>query len=389
MIAKMRNIGEACTAANRFLVAESVADEFAEKLAAKLGAMKVGRGTEEDVKVGPLIDDDQRGEGRRAGGRCARQGRQAVLGGTGATARATSTSRRCSPACRDDARLLREEIFGPVAPSIASTTRRRRSRRPTTPSTASSPTSSRRDIKRAFRVVRGPRDRHGRPQPGHRLQPRRAVRRRQGVRLRPRGRPARASTSTSRSSTWRWRCDRSRGPCASARRLVRGGGGGRAAGARRDGARHRRRRRSAVGAHGAAQGARRPRRRASSPTTRAARAASWPRTRAGARFHWHAAQRQVRLEGPVERLADVESDAYFAARRSAAACSAWASRAGQRHPRRADLDAACAAASDVRYPGERSRARRTGAATGFVRTRSSSGRAAQPAARPHPARPHG
>ena len=60
VIAKMRNIGEACTAANRFHVAESVQDEFTEKLAAKLGAMKVGRGTEADVKVGPLIDGTQR-----------------------------------------------------------------------------------------------------------------------------------------------------------------------------------------------------------------------------------------------------------------------------------------------------------------------------------------
>ena len=60
VIAKMRNIGEACTAANRFHVADAIADEFAEKLAAKLGEMKVGRGTEDGVKVGPLIDATQR-----------------------------------------------------------------------------------------------------------------------------------------------------------------------------------------------------------------------------------------------------------------------------------------------------------------------------------------
>src|ERR1700710_1240880 len=60
VIAKMRNIGEACTAANRFHVAGSVADEFAEKLAGKLGSMKVGRGTDDGVEVGPLIDDNQR-----------------------------------------------------------------------------------------------------------------------------------------------------------------------------------------------------------------------------------------------------------------------------------------------------------------------------------------
>ena len=56
MIAKMRNIGEACTAANRFHVAEPVAEAFAGKLAERMGAMKVGRGTEDGVQVGPLID---------------------------------------------------------------------------------------------------------------------------------------------------------------------------------------------------------------------------------------------------------------------------------------------------------------------------------------------
>src|SRR3712207_6063653 len=64
VIAKMRNIGEACTAANRFHVADSIADEFATKLGVKIGAMMVGRGTEEDSDVGPLIDDNQRGIGR-------------------------------------------------------------------------------------------------------------------------------------------------------------------------------------------------------------------------------------------------------------------------------------------------------------------------------------
>src|SRR5207248_3026905 len=60
IIAKMRNIGESCVAANRFHVHESVADEFASRLAQRMGAMKVGRGTEDGVQVGPLIDDDQR-----------------------------------------------------------------------------------------------------------------------------------------------------------------------------------------------------------------------------------------------------------------------------------------------------------------------------------------
>src|ERR671910_1825143 len=60
MIAKMRNIGEACTAANRFHVHESVAEEFARRLGERMQALPVGRGTEEGVEVGPLIDGDQR-----------------------------------------------------------------------------------------------------------------------------------------------------------------------------------------------------------------------------------------------------------------------------------------------------------------------------------------
>src|SRR5919206_2763700 len=81
VIAKMRNIGEACTAANRFHVAGKVADEFTEKLAGKLGEMKVGRGTEPDVKVGPLIDGDQRGKVAELVRDAREKGAEVVLGG--------------------------------------------------------------------------------------------------------------------------------------------------------------------------------------------------------------------------------------------------------------------------------------------------------------------
>ena len=60
LLAKMRNIGEACTSANRFHVAEPVREEFQRRLGEKMGALKLGRGTEEDVKVGPLIDEPSR-----------------------------------------------------------------------------------------------------------------------------------------------------------------------------------------------------------------------------------------------------------------------------------------------------------------------------------------
>ena len=82
VIAKMRNIGEACTAANRFHVADEVAEEFAEKLAAKLGEMKVGRGTEDDVKVGPLIDATQRDKVAELVDDATGKGARGAVGGT-------------------------------------------------------------------------------------------------------------------------------------------------------------------------------------------------------------------------------------------------------------------------------------------------------------------
>ena len=77
LIAKMRNGGEACTAANRFYVHESVADEFSRKFAARLDAMVVGPGLDEGTDVGPLVNEPTRFEGsrtRRVGGRGRRQG---------------------------------------------------------------------------------------------------------------------------------------------------------------------------------------------------------------------------------------------------------------------------------------------------------------------------
>src|SRR5699024_6311668 len=57
MQAKMRNIGEACTAANRFYVQRGVAEEFARKLTERMTGLSIGKGTDEDVVVGPLIDE--------------------------------------------------------------------------------------------------------------------------------------------------------------------------------------------------------------------------------------------------------------------------------------------------------------------------------------------
>ncbi len=116
VIAKMRNIGEACTAANRFHVAESLQEEFTEKLAAKLGDMPVGRGTEDGVRVGPLIDGAQRDKVQELVEDARGKGANVVLGGTARDGRGYFYEPTVLNAVSADARLLKEEIFGPVAP---------------------------------------------------------------------------------------------------------------------------------------------------------------------------------------------------------------------------------------------------------------------------------
>jgi succinate-semialdehyde dehydrogenase/glutarate-semialdehyde dehydrogenase len=116
LIAKMRNVGEACTAANRFHVADGVATQFAEKLAARMGAMKVGRGTDPDVQVGPLIDDAQRSKVAELVEDARTRGAQVLVGGERLDGAGYFYAPTVLADVPDDARLLAEEIFGPVAP---------------------------------------------------------------------------------------------------------------------------------------------------------------------------------------------------------------------------------------------------------------------------------
>jgi len=116
MIAKMRNIGEACTAANRFYVADRVAGEFTGRMAERMDALKVGRGTEPGIDVGPLIDDDQRGKVDELVQDAVGKGASAVVGGERLDGAGYFYAPTVLSDVTADARLLKEEIFGPVAP---------------------------------------------------------------------------------------------------------------------------------------------------------------------------------------------------------------------------------------------------------------------------------
>jgi succinate-semialdehyde dehydrogenase / glutarate-semialdehyde dehydrogenase len=116
MLAKMRNVGEACTAANRFHVHESLADEFAKRMAERMGALKVGRGTEPETDVGPLIDEDQRTKVAELVSDASERGAKLLLGGERVGERGYFYAPTVLANVPDDARLLDEEIFGPVAP---------------------------------------------------------------------------------------------------------------------------------------------------------------------------------------------------------------------------------------------------------------------------------
>jgi succinate-semialdehyde dehydrogenase / glutarate-semialdehyde dehydrogenase len=116
MVAKMRNGGEACTSANRFHVHASVAEAFAAKLAERMGAMRIGRGSEDGVEVGPLIDDDQRDKVAELVTDAVGRGAEVLTGGEAVDGAGHFYRPTVLGSVPRDARLLSEEIFGPVAP---------------------------------------------------------------------------------------------------------------------------------------------------------------------------------------------------------------------------------------------------------------------------------
>jgi succinate-semialdehyde dehydrogenase/glutarate-semialdehyde dehydrogenase len=119
MLAKMRNGGEACTAANRIYVQSSVLDEFATRLTERMSALKVGRGTEDGVDVGPLIDGRQRDKVADLVADAIAQGARALTGGSVAEGNGYFFQPTVLADVPLSARLQKEEIFGPVAPLTA------------------------------------------------------------------------------------------------------------------------------------------------------------------------------------------------------------------------------------------------------------------------------
>jgi succinate-semialdehyde dehydrogenase / glutarate-semialdehyde dehydrogenase len=116
MIAKMRNLGESCVAANRFYVHESLAEEFSSRLADKMGALKVGRGTEEGVEVGPLVDQSQQDKVAELVDDAVSKGAKSLVGGSKVDGPGFFFEPTVLVGVPESARLAREEIFGPVAP---------------------------------------------------------------------------------------------------------------------------------------------------------------------------------------------------------------------------------------------------------------------------------
>ena len=116
MLAKMRNMGEACTAANRFYVHDSLAEEFSAQLAKRMGALTLGRGTEDGVDVGPLVDEKSRDKVTALVDDAVAKGARVLIGGSAREGAGWFYEPTVLTDVPQSADLAREEIFGPVAP---------------------------------------------------------------------------------------------------------------------------------------------------------------------------------------------------------------------------------------------------------------------------------
>jgi len=116
MLAKMRNGGEACTSANRFHVADAVREEFTTKMVHRMQAQQLGRGSEEGTDVGPLINQSQVDTCQELVDDAVAKGAKVLCGGSAPDRVGTYFTPTVLGDVPADARILREEVFGPVAP---------------------------------------------------------------------------------------------------------------------------------------------------------------------------------------------------------------------------------------------------------------------------------
>lgn len=121
MVAKLRNGGETCVAANRFLVHDSVAEEFATRLTARMSAVVVGRGTEPETTLGPLIDEKAVAKVDQLVSGAAVAGAEVLLGGSRTGGPGYFYPPTVLTNVATDAEILRSEVFGPVAPIVTFT----------------------------------------------------------------------------------------------------------------------------------------------------------------------------------------------------------------------------------------------------------------------------
>ncbi|GMQ85109.1 MAG: NAD-dependent succinate-semialdehyde dehydrogenase [Acidimicrobiia bacterium] len=119
MIAKMRNGGQSCIAANRFYVHESVADDFSSRLAAAMGAVTVGPGLDEGVELGPLINSQAQQDMGFLVGSCVDAGGSVAVGGQAPDRAGYFWEPTVLADVSPDNPILDHEIFGPVAPVVS------------------------------------------------------------------------------------------------------------------------------------------------------------------------------------------------------------------------------------------------------------------------------
>ncbi|MGI9219838.1 MAG: NAD-dependent succinate-semialdehyde dehydrogenase [Woeseiaceae bacterium] len=116
MICKFRNAGQTCVCANRILVQEGVYDEFAEKLVAAMADLKVGNGVDDDVTVGPLINQGAANDVMTFVEDAVAKGANVAAGGGASDLGACFFEPTLLTDVNDDMKVFREEIFGPIAP---------------------------------------------------------------------------------------------------------------------------------------------------------------------------------------------------------------------------------------------------------------------------------